>query len=104
MQEQRERLLVARLHVQHQLDVRPGHSRHTVSNPCGVRKLRMKGLSESSLRWDGLYRSFRGLRECPQVWNKCCIINRLPTPTNTSRAIRQLGSRLTSGSRSVAAT
>src|SRR5438105_187274 len=34
----------------------------------------------------------------------CCIINRPATPTNTSSAIRQFGSRFTSGSRSVAAT
>src|SRR5258707_3040048 len=38
------------------------------------------------------------------TWNKYCIINKLATPTNTSSAIRQLGSRFTSGSKSVAAT
>ena len=44
MEQQRERLFVTRLHVQHQLDVRPGHSRHTVSNPCSLRKLQLVGV------------------------------------------------------------
>src|SRR5258708_12681908 len=39
-----------------------------------------------------------------QTWNKCCIINKLATPANTSSANRQFGSRFTSGNRSVAAT
>src|SRR6266851_9426622 len=88
MQQKRERLFVARLHVQHQLDVRPGHSRHTVSNPCSLRKLQY---SRAKVR-----RNY--------TWNKCRIINKLTTPTNTNSAIRQFGSRFTSGSKSVAAT
>ena len=44
MEQQRERLFVTRLHVQHQLDVRPGHSHHTVSNPCSLRKLQLVGV------------------------------------------------------------
>jgi hypothetical protein len=42
MQHKREQLFIARLHVQHQLDVRPGHSRHTVSNPSCLRKFRLQ--------------------------------------------------------------
>jgi hypothetical protein len=48
MQEKGKRLFVARLHVQHQLDVGPGHCRHTVSNPCIVRKLQMVDVKEAS--------------------------------------------------------
>src|SRR5205823_11393778 len=63
----------------------------------------MKKLSETSLRrwWERLYgRLWRGSQpgfHYPQTWNKRCIINKLATPTNTSRAILQFGSRLTSG-------
>src|SRR6266566_4829817 len=46
MEQKRERLFIARLHVQHQLDVGPGHSRHTVSNPCNLRKLQLAGVLE----------------------------------------------------------
>src|SRR6266403_2281933 len=54
-----------------------------------------------SCKWQG-YSKAKVRRN--YTWNKCCIINKLTTPTNTSSAIRQFGSRFTSGSKSVAAT
>src|SRR5208282_3469292 len=95
LEEKLERLLVARLHVQHQLDVRPGHSRHILSNPNGLLKLQMEQLC---------LRRRRGEAGVRQTWNKCCIINTVATPTNTNAAILQFGSRFTSGNKSVAAT
>src|SRR5260370_21002266 len=91
LEQKRERPFIARLHVQHQLDVGPGHSRHTLPNTCVVRKLRTLGKKEAKLG-----RNY--------TRTKCCRINRLATPTNTSSAVRQPGSRFTSGNKSVAAT
>src|SRR5258708_23347180 len=91
LEQKRERPFIARLHVQHQLDVGPCHSRHTLPNTFVVRKLRTLGKKEAKLG-----RNY--------TRTKCCRINRLATPTNTSSAVRQPGSRLTSGNKSVAAT
>src|SRR5438309_8195283 len=42
-QQKLERRIVSGLHVQHQLDVGPGHGLHIVSNPLTVKKLRFRG-------------------------------------------------------------
>src|SRR5258708_3735867 len=55
MQQKRERLFVARLHVQHELYVRPGHGRHTLSNTCSLRKLQVGGNSEVVVVAGGLW-------------------------------------------------
>src|SRR5437879_6767981 len=41
-QQKLERRIVSGLHVQHQLDVGPGHGLHIVSNPLAVKKLRFR--------------------------------------------------------------
>src|SRR4029077_17747999 len=54
-QQKLERRIVSGLHVQHQLDVGPGHSLHIVSNPLAIKKLRFGAAlsNELSAVWSG---------------------------------------------------
>src|SRR5258708_25590764 len=91
LEQKRERPFIARLHVQHQFDVGPGPSPHTLPNTCVVRKLRSVGKKEAKLGRN-------------HTRTNHCRINKLATPPSTRSAVRHPGSRFTSGSKSVAAT
>src|SRR5713226_7532373 len=91
LEQKRERLFIARLHVQHQLDVGPGHSRHTLPNTCVVRKLRTLGKKEAKLGRN-------------HTRTNHCRINKLATPPSTRSAVRDPSTRFTSDSKAVAAS
>src|SRR3984957_5171744 len=103
--------VVPSLHVQHQLDVRPGHGLHILSNTCSHLKLQKPQMCLNGRFSDPLNPASRkellnlgGLAISNQTRKRYLNPKRIATPRNTNNGIPAPGSLFTSGIRSDAAT